>query len=224
MLLLALILMPGYIVQSIGRRARAHTMPGTQIEFVLGALLAGAGVQLICLPLTALAVSKGVLDESNWTTQPVTMSVWLAGWFIAEVLVAALVAFAWRQARERLRPRKERADQLSYMGHREPKRHLRVLYDAVSFDPPRAWDGMVQSLASEGGWVVAKIHDRDQPIVGRFGALSRASWSPTTPPDILLDQVWWADRYGNPVEPMDPQRKVWINAASVDYLQIIGNP
>jgi hypothetical protein len=91
----------------------------------------------------------------------------------------------------------------------------------TNIDPPHAWDQMIDDLHSRGGWVIAKFKGSDTPVVGRFGQGARGSISPTWPPDLLLDEVWWADPLGNPVAPMEPARPLWINLEATEYIQVI---
>ena len=40
-------------------------------------------------------------------------------------------------------------------------------------------------------------------------------------PDVLIEELWWLDEYGNPLEPIDPPRAAWVARDRIESLVVI---
>lgn len=207
--------MPGFVLMWVVRRRRPHRRPGTQLELVLGTLVAALVVHLAFLGWTA-RLARLVDPSDRWRVHVPELLLFAT----ALLLAALLLGGTLRLLHGALSPRALDGDTPWARGARVVGLR-RVAAVAVDHDPPTAWDQMVQRLVGDGGWVVVRTRS-GSILVGKFGIASRASFSPTEVTDLLLEEQWWPDELGNPVTPVVPRRQVWVSSSEIDSLQIIG--
>lgn len=207
-------LMPGYIVAWIVRRGRPHTHARTQLQFVLATLLSSLVVQLAFLPWTA-RLARMVQAGTSWTNHVGE----IAGYLFALLGAAVVLGLVLRGLHRAVSP-------ATLAGQSKWARAIGALHLTglarilVDHDPPTAWDELVLGLARQGGWVLVKPTG-GAPMIGKFGALSRASFSPTETPDILFEELWWADDFGQPLQAVRPTRQLWVSSGQIDFLHVI---
>lgn len=213
LMLIVVFVLPGYVAGRIARRGRPHERPEGSLQLVLDTLLFSGAVHLGLIFWSA-RLAREIPDAARWHEH-----VWECAAYLVAVGLLAPTAVGWGLAaliRRADNPREPRV----------PRAFVRPVLFALSavrgIDryPPRAWDTLARELYDGGGWVVAK--PRQGPLlVGKYGEASRISVSPSESHDLFLEELWWPDRLGNPVSPVEPRRGVWLSSADVEYIQCI---
>lgn len=214
LIVITAVLLPGFIVNWVIQRRRPHVRPQGDLQLVLASLVNAAVIHVAFLPWTARLV-RMIDSRREWIDHTTE----LTGYAATLLTASVALGLVFRGLHRLLHP--DRTPSHRWWGRTPVAQHLAALTGVlVDHDPPRAWDQVARSLAERGGWVVVK--PRDHPaVVGRFGERSRITFSPTEDHDILVEELWWSDQYGNPLAAVQPQRAIWLPITEVEYMQVI---
>jgi Family of unknown function (DUF6338) len=213
LVLIAVFILPGYVAGRIARRGRAHERPEGSLQLVLDTLLFSGTVHFFLIPWSA-RLAREVPDAGRWHEH-----VWEGAAYLFVVGAVAPLVVGWTLAALIRRADDPREPRFPRVVMKPVRLALGAVRDIDRY-PPRAWDTLARVLYDGGGWVVAK--PKDGPLlVGKYGEASRISVSPSDSHDIFLEELWWPDRFGNPVSPVEPRRGVWLSSADVEYIQCI---
>jgi hypothetical protein len=233
-ILLIVFLLPGFLFTRMARQGRPYSLDESELAFVARSLAATLLVAVVFLPWTAEVVSdlqeraekknvetlaelqasgtKNVEVASNYRPAVSAIDVWPEKrWEIAAYGLIALIAVpvtAGALVGARLR----RAEKSS-----GPTSGFDRLLGAA--DPPAGWDRLSSQLGS-GGFVVARLKDEGGLVGGKMGTGSYASLSPAEH-DLMVEEAWWLDEYGNPVAAIKPRRALWLSGDTVEVLHVI---
>jgi hypothetical protein len=87
--------------------------------------------------------------------------------------------------------------------------------------PPRAWDALPSQLGA-GGWIVVRLRESGNVIGGKCATRSMVNLG--ADPDVLIEELWWLDEYGNPLQAIVPQRAAWVSRDRIESLVVLPAP
>ncbi len=187
LLIIALVLSPGYLFTIVVRRSVAYAWETSELRLVLTTITAGTLIQLLGTPLGTI----GIINHYYAGTLMQNLSD-LLRWALLVCVALPIVSGAflgWLIAR----PQIDRVLERFGLG----------FYDRT----PSAWDYAAQE--HDGVWVRIHLKDNQGIIAGKFGQDSFASLDPKRP-DIYLQEAWLVDEHGNFVRPIVDSLGVWV--------------
>lgn len=187
LLIIALILSPGYLFTTVVRRSVAYAWETSELRLVLTTITAGTLIQLLGTPLGTI----GLINHYFAGTLMQNLSDLLKWALLVCVALPVLSGafFGWLIART-------------------PVDHVLEKFGLGFYDrTPSAWDYAAQE--HDGVWVRIHLKDNLGIIAGKFGQDSFASLDPKRP-DIYLQEAWLVDADGNFVTPVVDSLGVWV--------------
>lgn len=237
LVLLIVFLLPGFVLVQASTRDKLYK-PRSDLDFVLRGLALSLLVHLAFFGWTAYLYrglqdraadrNRSLLEEvaatpANSNTlaaeyrSPVSpIDVWAedaAELFAYALIVVAIAPIAIGTVLGRYLVR------LELKGGRLP--WWADLLGAGTVEPPRAWDALPSQLGA-GGWVIVRLRNSGNVIGGKAGTKSLVNLG--REPDILIEELWWLDEYGNPLTAIEPKRAAWVSRDRIESLLVIPAP
>lgn len=199
-LLLALLVLPGFILVGVSRFGRDPGQPESEMTLVLRSFAIALAIQVPAFPLwTARLLDdtqhsfNGLLDHAGQA------ALYAAGVLLLLPITLGLVLGALLSAAET-------KEELSLID--------RLLGARL---PDNAWDVLLRRLEPDDLLIVSLVGGRT--VAGSWGAGSFASRGDGKTPSIYLGELWALDTSGVPVAPLpDPWDGIWIPASSIEHM------
>lgn len=200
LVVIALVLSPGYVFTQLVRRMIAHVPETTDTRFVLTITTAGTAIHGLLFPWSTRildyylgsSLSDHRLEVVLWTSSVILFVPVALG-----VLVGRLTL--WRVV----------------------ERALGTIGPGYIDRMPSAWDFVMRQRQPS----YARIHLKDDQgmIGGIFADRSFASLDPGRA-DIYLEEAWWLDKEGEFDEKVLDTQGVWISADVMAYVHFLERP
>jgi hypothetical protein len=187
LIIIALVLSPGYIFTQVARRLIAHVPESTDVRLLLTVITWGTVILAVAFPFWTNTILGYYLDGRlrQHETEAFRWAV-----TICLILPVALgVAVGWLTTLKSVDWVLDKIG-LGYV-------------DRL----PSAWDLVARQ--QKGSWVKIQLKDDQGVVAGRFGDHSVASLDPRRA-DVYLEQAWRLDESGNFADPVVDTRGVWI--------------
>lgn len=200
LVIIALVLSPGYVFTQVARRLIAHVPETTDLRFLLTVVTWGTVIQAIAFPFWTIQLLDFYFDQ-DLPQHLVQVSVWV-------VTVCLLLPVVLGIAVGRL-------TLLPWVDNLLDKIGLGYI-DRM----PSAWDYLVRN--PRGNWVRIYLRDNQGVIAGKFSVHSVASLDPKRA-DLYLEEAWLLDENGRFDRTVPASRGVWIAhnvMAYVDFLNL----
>lgn len=196
LVIIALVLSPGYIFTQVARRVIAHVPEATDLRLLLTIITYGTVIQALAFPLWTNRVLGYYLDGQLRQHQDETFRWAGAVCLLLPVTLGLLVG--WLVQAEPIEAVLERIG-LGYVAR-----------------TPSAWDhAMAQP---EGSWVKVHLKDGGGVVAGIFGKDSFASLDPNRA-DVYLQQAWQIDAAGTITVPVVDTDGVWVSHDVIAYIE-----
>lgn len=233
LVLLVVFLMPGFVLVSASKRDKFYK-PRSDLDFILRGLACSLIVHLAFFWWTAhlygdirehaadanrtrlegaQAAGEGAAQFTTYNPRVSALDVWsdeVGELFLYGLVVVALAPIILGTLLGRYLRRLEfEGGKLPWWGD---------LLGAGTTDPPRAWDALPSQLGA-GGWVVVRLRDSGNVIGGKTGTNSMVNLG--TDPDVLIEELWWLDEFGNPLQAIEPRRAAWLARDRIESLVVI---
>lgn len=196
LIIIVLILVPGFLFLLLSRGAIAHSSELADFRYLLLVVSTGVVLQAMAWPFGGLWIVKnytgGTLDDQQ---------AWALVWFLMVTIVWPVTASVIFN----LVILSDRVDGwLNKMG--------------VGYDDrlPTAWDYF---LRRGPFWVKVYLKD-DQVIPGEYGGVSKAGTSSKSK-DLYLQQLWEVDEEGEFKEPLHDSGGAWIAYEAINFVEVI---
>lgn len=196
LVIVALVLSPGYIFVQVARRIIPHVLETSDLRFLLTIITYGTAIQAIAFPFLG---TNSILDyyldgqlraHENDTVRWVA-SVCLALPVVLGVVVGLLARWKWL---DRL------LDKIG-MGY----------IDRM----PSAWDYVMHQ--QQPGWVRIHLKDEMGSVGGVFSDRSFGSLDPHRA-DVYLEQAWQLDEKGGFVQVLPGTRGLWVSHDAMAFV------
>ena len=201
LVIIALVLSPGYIFTQVTRRLIAHIPESTDLRLLLTIITYGTVIQALAFPLWTNRILGFYLDDRLRQHQSETF-LWAIG--VCLLLPVALGLL------------------LGWLIQTAPVEAVLSRIGLGFVDrTPSAWDYAMDQ--PEGSWVKVRLKDDGGEIAGLFGRLSFASLDPNRA-DVYFEQVWRLDGFGTFVEPVPGSEGVWIAHDVIASIEFLSRP
>jgi hypothetical protein len=199
-ILLALLVLPGFILVGVSRLGRPPGQEASELTLVLRSFALALAIQVPVFPLwtdqllqDAGSSFNGLLNHSGQA----------AVYALAILLLLPLVLGLSLRA---------------YLDRAEKKVGLSQLDRILGARLPNsAWDILLRQLKSDD-LLIVNLADK-RTIAGNWGAGSFASGGESDSPSIYLSGLWAIDASGTPVAPLpEPWKGIWIPQSSIETM------
>lgn len=187
LVIIALVLSPGYLFTQVARRLIAHVPETTDLRFLLTIVTWGTVIQAIAFPLWTINILTFYLDD-ELPQHVLQIFLWVV--IVCLLLPVALGIIVGRLT---LLPWVDNILDKVGVGY----------VDRM----PSAWDYVVRN--SRGSWIRIYLKDGQGVIGGKFGSQSLASLDPKRA-DIYLEETWLLNENNDFLEPVNDSRGLWI--------------
>jgi hypothetical protein len=204
------LLLPGFLVAEISRSGRARGQE-TDLELILRSLFFALLIQVVFAWWTRLLVDK--TDGLRTWSDHLAAVVLYSG--VVLLLVPILSGIGLNL----------------YLRNRDRSGEgLRIWHRILGGRDHRdAWDYLIPQLDQTGAWLIVELEPSPggspRLLGGKYGDRSAVGQSPS-PHDLYLQEIWTVSATFPPslVEPLEPQRGIWLPAASIRSIQILDPP
>jgi hypothetical protein len=198
LVIIALVLSPGYVFTQIARRFIAHVPESTDVRFLLTIITVGTFIQAVAFPFWTSSILRYYVNDQLLRHE---REVFLWAVLVCFVLPLVLgIAVGWLTL---LKPVDKALDKIG-LGY----------VDRM----PSAWDYIVRK--PRGAYVRVHLRDGLGMVGGVFGDQSLASLDPKRA-DLYLQEAWRLDDEGNFVDPLLDSRGVWIAHDVLAYVEFL---
>lgn len=197
LVIVALVLSPGYIFTQVARRIIAHIEEPTDVRFLLTIIAAGTAIHALMFPWTSLILDYYIsrtLPEHRWAIFIWAVVVAFLVPSILGVIVGQLTLFSWV----------EKALDFVGLGY----------IDRM----PSAWDFVMRKR--EANYLRIHLKDGKGMIGGSFASASFGSLDPKRA-DVYLEQAWQLDDNGTFLQPIADTRGLWIAHDVMAYVHFL---
>lgn len=199
-LLLALLVLPGFILVGVSRLGRPPGKPESELTLTLRSFAIAIAIQVPVFPLWTDELLRdtksgvdGLLDHSGQA------AIYALVILLALPILLGLVLRAFLSGAES----KESLSQLD-----------RILGARL---PDNAWDTLLRQLEPNDLLIVNLVDKRT--IAGSWGEGSFASSGEGETPSIYLSGLWAVDAAGTPAAPLpEPWKGIWIPRSSIETM------
>lgn len=194
LIIIALVVSPGYVFTQIARRSIAHIQEPTDLRFLLTIITAGLGIQLLFFPLYTRYVVSWYVSGTLLDHQ-VGMFIWVL--IVCFVAPFGLGAFA---------------------GKAVSWAPIEKVLDAIGLGytdrMPSAWDYVIRQKGSR----YVRVHLKDGRLVGGVYHTSSLASSDPGRPDLYSEQAWQLTEAGEFVKAFSGTSGVWISHETMDHV------
>ena len=195
LIIIALVISPGYVFTQIARRSIAHIEEPTDLRFLLTIITAGVAIQALAFPLyTRFLLGyyvQGTILEHQTEAFLWLVTVCFVAPFVLGALAGRAVSWGW----------------------------VEKLLDMVGLGyidrMPSAWDYVI--LQKRSRYVRVHLKDGKGMIGGIYHKDSLASTDPDRP-DLYLEQAWQLDSTGAFEKVLPGTSGVWISQHAMEYV------
>jgi hypothetical protein len=197
LVIVALVLSPGYVFTQLARRVIAHIEESTDVRFLLTVITAGTAIHALIFPWTLW-----VLDY--YLASDLRSHSWEAfGWAVVTIFVFP-VGLGVLAGRLTLRRSVERVLDWAGLGY----------IDRM----PSAWDYAIRQLRPN--YVVIRLKDEQGTIGGVFANRSFGSLNPRRA-DIYLEEAWQLNEDGTFRQVIPDTLGVWVSQDEMAYVHFL---
>lgn len=198
LVIIALVLSPGYVFTQVARRSIAHVPESTDLRFLLTIITVGTFIQAVAFPFWTSSILRYYLNDEILRHEREVFSWAVLVCFVLPLVLGVVVG--------RLTLRKPVDRALGWVGLGYVDRM------------PSAWDYVVRQ--PRGSYVRVHLRDGQGTIAGVFGDQSVASLDPKRA-DVYLQEAWQIDGDGTFIGALLDSRGVWIAHDAMVYVEFL---
>jgi hypothetical protein len=200
LVIVALVLSPGYLFTQVARRLIAHVPEATDLRFLLTIITYGTAIHALAFPFWTSTILRYYLSGQLLRHEREVFF-----WAITVCIALPLVLGIG-------------------VGQLTLWKSLDRLLDRIGLGyvdrMPSAWDYVVRE--PRGSWVKIQLKDGLGIIGGIYGSNSVASLDPRRA-DVYLEETWQLDEAGNFVGPVIDSQGVWVAHDVIAYVTFFNN-
>jgi hypothetical protein len=195
LIIILLVISPGYVFTQIARRSIAHIQEPTDLRFLLTVITAGFGIQAIVFPVFTRNLFTYYRADTLVDHQTEAYLWLVVVCFLGPFVLGALAgkAVAWRPI-EKL---------------------LDIIGLGYTDRMPSAWDYVIRQKGSR--YVRVHLKEGGRMVGGIYHTNSLASSDPKRP-DLYLEQAWQLDDHGFFTEVLPSTTGVWIAHGVMEHV------